>query len=389
MKKLLTFMLCICTASMSYAQLKVHSNGYTAIARTTTAAPTSPLTIGDATNTSSYYNISVASRAVVSGSFNAALEGYGGIGGATSGRSFGARGIAGDATSGWCYGIFGGLNTQKNGAGVFGTIHNTTGVYVDGLYAGYFDGQTKVSGKLTVTGGIDGMLLSAAANESSMQLMSQDETGTWSNNISSTFSGLNAISYYKEQPVMTLSEENDTSSNIATASYDALTVQNLSKKHYALSATQLAEVYPDLVYENEDGSKRINYVEMIPLLVQSINELNAKIAVLEGSNAKARGYNNATGIDGLGAIDAASLSQNNPNPFTTATNIEMQIPSDASTALFCIYDMSGKQIKQNVIHERGKTTLNVASEGLSAGMYLYSLIIDGKVIDTRRMIFNK
>ena len=27
MKKLLTFMLCICTASMSYAQLKVYSNG--------------------------------------------------------------------------------------------------------------------------------------------------------------------------------------------------------------------------------------------------------------------------------------------------------------------------------------------------------------------------
>jgi len=42
--------------------------------------------------------------------------------------------------------------------------------------------------------------------------------------------------------------------------------QNLSKMHYALSAEQVEKVYPDLVYENEDGSKSINYLEMIPLL---------------------------------------------------------------------------------------------------------------------------
>ena len=54
-----------------------------------------------------------------------------------------------------------------------------------------------------------------------------------------------------------------------------------------------------------------------------------------------------------------------------------------------IYDMSGKQIKQININERGKTSVNITSEGLAAGMYLYSLIADGKVISTKRMILTK
>lgn len=389
MKKLLTFMLCICTASMSYAQLKVYSNGYTAIGRTTTNNPTSPFTVGNGTNTLSSYSTTISSYVPMTTTFNTAIEGYAGSNNTTIGRAFGVRGIAADAISGWCFGVLGGLNTHRNGAGIFGTVHNTTGVYIDGLYAGFFDGATKVKGDLTVTGSISGVLLGAASNESSLQTMSLEDNTFSTNNISATLSGLNAIAYYKEQPTMALSEGNDTASTTTMATFNQLESQNLSKKHYALSATQLAEVYPDLVYEKEDGSKMINYVGMIPLLVQSISELKAEIAELKGSNAKTRSYNSATGIDGLETIDVASLSQNCPNPFTTATNIEMQIPSDVSTALFCIYDMSGKQIKQITINERGKTTLNVASEGLSAGMYLYSLIIDGKVIDTRRMILTK
>ena len=50
MKKLLTFMMCICAASISYAQLKVFSNGYITVGRTVTTNPTSPFTIGNGSN---------------------------------------------------------------------------------------------------------------------------------------------------------------------------------------------------------------------------------------------------------------------------------------------------------------------------------------------------
>lgn len=388
MKKLLTFMLCICAASISYAQLKVYSNGKVGIARDTTTTARAFLTIGNGTESGEYktsiysdlpiqrgyYNISIDAKAF-SSIPDDTYNGYE--------RSIGVRGIAGNSPDGLNFGIMGSLMGDRMGAGVYGAVDIYKGNMVDGYYAGYFDGPTKVNDDFIVTGYTETLLLDSESGTNSIQRLSGTNSET---TVSDKLVGLNAIPYYKIQPTKQKTVQSDSSFTHRT---NLIIDQRYDKKHYALSASQLEEIYPDLVYEKGDGSKMINYVGMIPLLVQSISELKAEIAELKGSNAKTRSYNSATGIDGLETIDVASLSQNSPNPFTTATNIEMLIPSEASTALFCIYDMSGKQVKQNVIHERGKTTLNVTSEGLSAGMYLYSLIIDGKVIDTRRMILTK
>lgn len=51
--------------------------------------------------------------------------------------------------------------------------------------------------------------------------------------------------------------------------------------------------------------------------------------------------------------------------------------------------MTGKQLRQLPVSGRGKTSVVLTGEGLASGMYLYSLIIDGKLIDTKRMVFAK
>ncbi|MCS2957195.1 hypothetical protein NXX53_08560 [Bacteroides salyersiae] len=48
--------------------------------------------------------------------------------------------------------------------------------------------------------------------------------------------------------------------------------QIYSRVHYGFIAQELKNEYPNLVYENEQGDLSINYIEMIPLLVQSIQE---------------------------------------------------------------------------------------------------------------------
>ena len=133
---------------------------------------------------------------------------------------------------------------------------------------------------------------------------------------------------------------------------------------------------------------------MIPLLVQSINELNAKIAELEGSGngnveLMARDRGNATGIDAMNDTEVLSLAQNKPNPFSERTTIEVTIPESTTNAALFIYDMNGKQVKQINITERGKTNVSITSEGLEPGMFLYSLIADGKIVSTKKMILTK
>ena len=159
--------------------------------------------------------------------------------------------------------------------------------------------------------------------------------------------------------------------------------------NYAVEEEGLKQAFPELVNEDADGNISVNYVEMVPLLIQSIKELKAEINELKGNDIKKTVSRSAavTSIEGTEA-DLFSVSQNDPNPFTESTTIKLLIPKKTQRAALMIYDMSGKQMKQININERGKTSVNITSEGLAAGMYLYSLIADGKVISTKRMILN-
>lgn len=48
--------------------------------------------------------------------------------------------------------------------------------------------------------------------------------------------------------------------------------------------------------------------------------------------------------------------------------------------------MQGKQIQQINLTAKGKNSVTLKSADLGAGMYLYSLIMDGQEIQTMRMI---
>ena len=159
----------------------------------------------------------------------------------------------------------------------------------------------------------------------------------------------------------------------------------MSRACFGLAADQVREVFPELVVEDEFGNSCINYVEMVPLLVQTINELNARIDKLEGKDSKSANAK-PTGMDTLSLEELCTLSQNDPNPFTTSTTIKMDIPSSVRNASLRIFNMTGKQVRSIQIEERGAVSISLSSEGLTSGMYIYTLIADGNVISSRRMI---
>ena len=84
-----------------------------------------------------------------------------------------------------------------------------------------------------------------------------------------------------------------------------------------------------------------------------------------------------------------SMQQNTPNPFSETTTIQYALPNDVKTALLCVYDLNGKQMLQKELAGRGNASVTLQGGELPAGMYLYSLIADGKVIDTKRMILTE
>lgn len=394
MKRFLFFILCASVAYISNAQLKVDASGRVSIARDTSSVSRAKMTIGNGTPTSLYEIGLYSSMPVGKGDISICVDGTAYSDSVSDNRYYGyeraigVRGLAGNSSDGSNIGVLGVLRGDRMGAGIYGSINSLRGNILDGYYAGYFDGETKIDGDLTVTGYVTGLLLSESGDDFGIAPASISEIST-NNNVVSSLSGLSAISYYKNQQTSVQSDATETMSiSDSIGLVNTIETQNRSKRHFGLSAEMLENTYPELVYEMPDGTKRINYIEIIPLLVQSINELSSQIEALtvNSSNAKlARSVNETSSVETF-ETEKSTLSQNSPNPFVTTTNINIYIPSAAKKATLNIYDMTGKLIKEIPVTQRGNETVTLTNSGLSAGMYLYSLSVDGNIINTKRMI---
>lgn len=414
-----------CMAVSAHAQLRVISNGNIGIGANATQ-PTSQLCI----NTNGYSNYAsymthtdnvlrcIRYGTPSSGTTGVAVDactklaninwGYGVRSIVTDenpisyGAAFGVLGSAGNAGNGRNYGILGKITGTRYGAGIYGTSNESdSGITLDARYAGYFNGNVKVAGDLTVTGNINGIVLSPSATGSSEAYAFQNNDRGTDSNVTNLFHELQVRTFQTETPqarmCVSLPEgpEEQSGNSTEKETYfefqpSEMEKQIASKRHYGLSAEELEAAFPDLVYENEDGTKSINYVEMVPILVQAIKELNTKIEVLEGEQSDAKKSKGvSTGIDESTEVQMLSMGQNRPNPFGTNTNIEICVPADVQNAFIYIYDLQGKKVQQVDVTARGRQNITIQAASLSEGMYLYSLIADGKIVETRRMIVEK
>lgn len=139
------------------------------------------------------------------------------------------------------------------------------------------------------------------------------------------------------------------------------------------------------MYEDGRGYLSINYIELIPLLVGKINQLSEKVEKLSNQESA----KNPLYKESIQPSIVAKLYQNNPNPFNQSTVIKYDLPLETSQANLYIYDMTGAQIAAYNITEFGSSSITISAGNLKAGMYLYSLIADGQIIDTKQMILTK
>ena len=309
-------------------------------------------------------------------------------------------GVFGNADAGTkAIGIVGSINQSNSttGAGVYGTIYNESGsgLSTGDKYAGFFRGNVKVLGSIVATSTIQGAFLGQSA--SSTGTSGSDQSLRALSAISG-LSGLHVTTYQKERPApientetfIDPDEDSTRTAEVVQPEIDIMDEQFYQKNHYALDADRLEEAFPDLVYVNKDGSKAINYVEMIPLLVQSINELSAEIEELKGQTSGERAKAASRGTTGVeqSLTSKNKLYQNTPNPFKEQTTIRFSLADDAKDAAICIFDMTGKTIKKLPVSS-GMESVSFGGYEIGEGMFLYSLNVNGQEIDTKKMIISK
>nr|WP_321028597.1 tail fiber domain-containing protein [Bacteroides nordii] len=174
------------------------------------------------------------------------------------------------------------------------------------------------------------------------------------------------------------------------------------RKKSGFIAQELEEIFPEAVYTLPNGKKAIAYSEIIPLLVEAIKEQQNEIDKQQNEIDELRQSKIVQTRSAIGAVDEqsdvnslldeklkAKLYSNIPNPFKEQTTISFFIPETSSRASIHIYNLQGKQIKQLNIESRGNGSVTINGYELTPGMYMYSLIVDGQDVDTKKMILTE
>lgn len=146
--------------------------------------------------------------------------------------------------------------------------------------------------------------------------------------------------------------------------------------------------------QNEKDNYSLEYADFVPSLVKSVQELSAENAFLQKQIEElktmvanlAQGKNvSSTEAENKISLSSISLEQNIPNPLNNSTSIGYFIPFNIHNAQLIVTDMSGKNIKQ-ISLQNGKGNVTVDASALSAGAYNYSLMVNGKIVATKRMV---
>ena len=374
MKKELLIIFASFLAFTASAQLKVTSEGKLCIG-TSNPAQNTDITIGTPSS-APYFAFKVNSEMIPDSSkYNFGLfSSVTNQNPSNSGRTIGILGVGGNLSLN--YGVIGGIIGNKSGAGVFGTTSNILGLYnMSGKYAGYFDGETYVGGTLNA---IEVIIPSdSRLTENVMALSTTAKSG---NETLGNIMNMNVIKY---NLIDCPEEVSDTVFLVRQE-----TASEKKQVHYGLSAQELQSIYPDLVREGQDGYLGVNYTELVPILIRSIQELKQELDEIRGDNGdvkKAR--NTATALTSANASGNV-LYQNTPNPFKEQTTIRFQLADNATNAAICIFDMTGKMLKKLPISS-GETSISINGWELGEGMFLYTLMVNGREIDTKRMIISK
>ena len=161
------------------------------------------------------------------------------------------------------------------------------------------------------------------------------------------------------------------------------------KLHLGFIAQEIQKVFPELVSTDKQGYLAVNYVGLIPVLVSALQEQKATIdslkKIMYATSSNSRLSSNVS--DNIPST--TQLFQNVPNPFDQTTTISYSVPSTATQVSIIIFNMLGTQIQRFDNLQTGNGQLQFDGTKLGAGMYLYSLIVDNKEVDTKRMILTK
>lgn len=140
--------------------------------------------------------------------------------------------------------------------------------------------------------------------------------------------------------------------------------------------------------KNDNDLYALRYSEFVVPLVKAVQELSRKVDEKDSVIAEMQKIiNQIAARDGLNEPfrTKGAVAQNYPNPARESTVIAYELPQNAPSSHILITDAAGRELKRIRLTNGERGNIQVNTSTLAAGIYNYSLVIEGKITSSRKM----
>jgi hypothetical protein len=325
----------------------------------------------------------------------------------SSARSYGVYSTTGNATSGYNYSLYSDFYGSNFGTALYASHGMGLNDYIDrGKYAGYFMGRVYMSERLGIGYTTPSYALDVVGTirATTVTTLSDSRLKT---NIADLGGSLGKIGklrpvtynlkpddYSEYYDIYKKSGAADTGKVVISGDDDLRKYFALDEKredgrrHIGFVAQELKEVFPELVYEDEKGMLSVDYVSLVPVLVQTIQELSGTIQKLNERLDAVENKNASANVQGGRANNFSfSIFPNPANGFVTI-DYQMLVDAPISMELYSMYGQRVKMILSNQSKSIGAYNIQTSVSDLTAGTYILK-VTSGNQVESQQLVVNR
>jgi len=320
----------------------------------------------------------------------------------TTGESYGIHATAGNAASGYNYGVYANLTGCHNGAALYATDDDWGSQFVNGRYAGYFQGRVHATGMSIGGTPNSSYTLNVKGNVHVDGAFSTTSDSRYKTNVKNLGSALEKIAglrpvtynfkaedlseYYALVPdSVKISDEKDLRKYFGLGEK-----RDTKRKQIGFIAQELQQVFPELVHKDDQGMLSVNYIALIPVLTGAIQEQQQ---IIEKQDETIQML-----ISRLEALEKnANIVQENdfsfslyPNPVSNGlvtVDYTLNVDAPICIELYNIFGQKQKVLVPKQNQNAGRYSVQTSVSGLSTGTYIVRAT-SGNQIESKQLIIN-
>ena len=318
-------------------------------------------------------------------------------------RSYGVYAVAGNATSGYNYSLFAELYGTTWGTALFAASAANTSQYIPGRYAGFFNGRVFMSERLGIGWTSPAFTLDVNGTIWCRQLL-QGSDARFKTNVAGLESSSGRIGQLRPVTYNSISDDlfmqkellnrsSSASSDTARIAVDLQSYfameerQDGNRRRIGFIAQEFKEVFPELVFEDEMGRLSIDYISLIPVLVETIQDMSGTIQMLNRrleAIENSRPAENRREFSGIGNFDPIGSNENAPeftifpNPNHGTFSISLSSIEEREVNRITITDSRG-----NLVYSTNSFREQIQIPNPITGLYIISLNVNNTVLTQR------